>query len=122
MVAPDTITSVGGGRIVTDASCSVGCPSVRWTERRITYDARTGAVVSDVSFEEPKSYNEELDELRERLTNAADKLGVDSARCCTYRGVAPDALAFSPTGALVAATVAGSPRVWDGASGRLILR
>jgi hypothetical protein len=149
-VAPDTITKVEAGRIVTDASCSVGCPSVRWTERVIAYDARTGAVVSDTSTEETKSANEQLADLRERIEKTANRLGVavgmmapvpkreavavlgesgvrivdvDMLRDVTLEdaaGVSVERLVFSESGALVTAIVGGHVRVWDAVSGRLL--
>lgn len=85
-IAPESITRVGDGKIVTDASCRIGCPSVRWTDRAITYDAHTGRVLGETSVTEERSYNEAMVEARARVEAAAARLRVE-----------PDAMLQAPS-------------------------
>lgn len=150
--APEVLTEVKGAKITTDPSCAIGCPSVRWTHRTLTYDAKTGAIVEETSYTEEQSYNEEQSALREEVEKAAKKLETDLLDM-THRpkhdsfllrkdeglvlaspksndrigleaskGAGLATLAFSRDGALVAGTVGDRARVWDAATGRALLR
>jgi hypothetical protein len=95
--APEYLVRFEGGKIVTDASCSMGCPSVRWTSRAVTYDARTGAVLSDTSTEEQQSYNEVQAEEHAGIEEVASSLHVE-ARAVTPLPGGAEALAETPAG------------------------
>lgn len=75
-IAPETIESVKGGHITTDPSCSIGCPSVRWTHKSITYDAKSGVIVDESSWTEALSWSEEQEERRASLEKLTEKLDV----------------------------------------------
>lgn len=75
--APETIEAVRDGQIITDPSCSIGCPSVRWTHRSVSYDARTGKIVRDVSHKETASWNEEQGSLGNEVDAAVTREHVE---------------------------------------------
>ncbi len=74
--APEYLQEVADGKIKTDPSCAIGCPSVRWTRRTVVYDAKTGAKLEDESYTEEKSWNEQQGELRDEVESLANKLHV----------------------------------------------
>jgi hypothetical protein len=75
-VAPEVITRVEEGAVLSDASCSLGCPSVRWTRKTVRYDAASGRILAETSTTETQSYNEESAALSDRLGDVAADLGV----------------------------------------------
>jgi hypothetical protein len=77
--APERIEAVRDGKITTDPSCSIGCPSVRWTHRSVTYDTHTGKIVRDVSSTDSASWNEEQSALRSAVDAAAARFGVETS-------------------------------------------
>jgi hypothetical protein len=58
MVAPEFIVGLNRDEVITDGSCSVGCPSVRWSHVTLRYDATTGAQLGKTQWEEEMSWNE----------------------------------------------------------------
>lgn len=95
-IVPESLQSVGAGVVVTDASCSMGCPSVRWEHRAVTYDAKTGRVVRDTSTTEERSWNEEQEADLAAVTDVTTRLGlgVDAVA----RGPKKDVVIFTKPG------------------------
>jgi hypothetical protein len=147
--APEFIKSIGRGVVTTDGSCDLGCPSVRWSQVTLRYDARSGALLSRDVIPGTESYSD----LASGAFARWESLGVRA-------GVAPDALLVMPSqdgalfsgagglsristngavvrferaegveradvvwsadAVLVAARVDGRLRVWDGRRGRAL--
>lgn len=97
-IAPETVQRVSGGEIVTDASCSLGCPSVRWTHRAVTYDATSGRILEDTSTTEERSANEQLAEEKARIDHVAARLRLEPA--AMMRAPGNDQLVVARGGAL----------------------
>lgn len=147
--APEYVERIEDGKLVTDASCSLGCPSVRWSKRTIVYDLATGSVLSDTSVESATSWNEEMALVETWLESTATSLGVDvddvtrvpdsmDTLAATPKGlvrVGPPgriaiegsrgariaSVALSKDGALAAGIVDGRARVWDLVAGRALV-
>jgi hypothetical protein len=78
-IAPERVEMVRAGKIITDASCRIGCPSVRWSSRTIAYDARSGLVLDDTSVKEERSFNEQMGEMQTTAEDTATRLGIPVA-------------------------------------------
>jgi hypothetical protein len=147
--APEYVERIEDGKLVTDASCSLGCPSVRWSKRTIVYDLATGSVLSDTSVESATSWNEEMALVETWLESTAKSLGVDIADVTRVpdsmdtlaatprglvrvgppgrveiegsRGASLASVALSKDGALAAGIVDGRAMVWDLVAGRALV-
>lgn len=147
--APEYVERVEDGKLVTDASCSLGCPSVRWSKRTVVYDLTTGDVLSDTSVESATSWNEEMGLVETWIDSTATSLGIavtdvtrvpDSMDTLAAtpgglvrvgppgriaiegsRGASLASLAVSKDGALAAGVVGGRTLVWDLVAGKALV-
>lgn len=150
-IVPESVRSVRDGTIATDASCRLGCPSVRWSERTVTYDARSGRVISDETVETSQSWNEQVAATEAFVEGIATRLhvghesilrggsdtflvgrpnGVSIASSPPVAttpledsaGASVDALLVSPDGKVIAGLAAGRLRAWDAITGSSLVR
>lgn len=145
--AHESIESLRGGIVETDGSCNLGCPSVRWSQITLRYDARSGALVSRTEVPGTESYSDLASSALTRWEALAARAGVkpdallvtpeqDSAifvgagglsrlaasgavvRFERAEGVDRADVVWSAKASLVAARVGGELRVWDARTGR----
>lgn len=84
--SPERIVSIDDDTIVTDVSCSLGCPSEAYTPEHAVYDRKTGTLLRQESGETEPAYTSVQGDASLRFEEDLEKLGLAAAQVLPLPG------------------------------------